>query len=205
MITVIDASYQFQPTKFRNGNTVNEAGQNSGSCKVFSFAKLNGLSKEETLACFGAFYRNDVLQNPEGTDHQNIRNFIEFGWDGIEFEGQALQSTDAAVQAKILIVGKDFQPHPIYPVFAIKDGMVAMPPVENEEVGVRARFANIDPQTGKFTFAINTTQRDFIVLKAIEKPLINVLWIGTLVLTLGFVLAIIRRYREFKLMRDKGL
>ncbi len=121
------------------------------------------------------------------------------------FEGQALQSTDAAVQAKILIVGKDFQPHPIYPVFAIKDGMVAMPPVENEEVGVRARFANIDPQTGKFTFAINTTQRDFIVLKAIEKPLINVLWIGTLVLTLGFIIAIIRRYREFKLMRDKGL
>ncbi len=91
VIAVIDASYQFQPTKFRNGNTVNEAGQNSGSCKVFSFAKLNGLSQEETLACFGAFYRNDVLQNPEGTDHQNIRNFIEFGWDGIEFEGQALQ------------------------------------------------------------------------------------------------------------------
>jgi hypothetical protein len=91
VIAVIDASYQFQPTKFRNGNTVNEAGQNSGFMQGFSFAKLNGLSKEETLACFGAFYRNDVLQNPEGTDHQNIRNFIEFGWDGIEFEGQALQ------------------------------------------------------------------------------------------------------------------
>lgn len=91
VIAVVDASYQFQPTKFRNGNTINEAGQNSGSCKVFSFAKLNALSQEETLACFGAFYRNDVLQNPAGTDHQNIRNFIQFGWDGIEFEGQALQ------------------------------------------------------------------------------------------------------------------
>ncbi|MDI9864902.1 HopJ type III effector protein [Flectobacillus sp. DC10W] len=91
VIAVIDASYQFQPTRFRNGNTINEAGQNSGSCKVFSFAKLNALSQEETLACFGAFYRNDVLQNPAGTDHQNIRNFIQFGWDGIEFEGQALQ------------------------------------------------------------------------------------------------------------------
>ncbi|MDI9879959.1 HopJ type III effector protein [Flectobacillus longus] len=91
VIAVIDASYQFQPTKFRNGNTINEAGQNSGSCKVFSFAKLNALSQEETLACFGAFYRNDVLQNPAGTDHRNIRNFIQFGWDGIEFEGQALQ------------------------------------------------------------------------------------------------------------------
>jgi len=91
VIAFIDAHYDFTPTKFTNGNTVNEAGQNNGSCKVFSFAKLNVLSKEETLALFGNFYRTDVLENPEGTDHQNIRNFIEFGWDGISFEGEALK------------------------------------------------------------------------------------------------------------------
>ena len=91
VIAFIDAHYDFTPTKFTNGNTVNEAGQNNGSCKVFSFAKLNTLSKEETLALFGDFYRTDVLENPEGTDHQNIRNFIEFGWDGILFEGEALK------------------------------------------------------------------------------------------------------------------
>lgn len=86
----IDANYDFTPTKFTNGNTVNEAGENNGSCKVFSFAKLKGLSKEETLALFGDFYRTDVLENPEGSDHQNIRNFQQFGWDGIAFEGKAL-------------------------------------------------------------------------------------------------------------------
>ncbi|QQQ29843.1 HopJ type III effector protein [Chryseobacterium indoltheticum] len=86
----IDEHYDFTPTKFTNGNTVNEADQNNGSCKVFSFAKLNDLSKEETLNLFGEFYRKDVLQNPEGTDHQNIRNFMEFGWEGIFFEGKAL-------------------------------------------------------------------------------------------------------------------
>lgn len=91
VIAFIDAHYDFTPTKFTNGNTVNEAGQNNGSCKVFSFAKLNALSKEETLALFGDFYRTDVLKNPEGTDHQNIRSFIEFGWDGISFEGEALK------------------------------------------------------------------------------------------------------------------
>ena len=90
VIAVIDASYQFQPTKFRNGNTINEAGQNSGSCKVFSFAKLNGLSQEETLACFGDYYRVDVLQHPTATDHQNIRNFIQSGWSGIQFDNLAL-------------------------------------------------------------------------------------------------------------------
>lgn len=94
VIAFIDENYDFTPTKFTNGNTVNEANQNNGSCKVFSFAKLNQLSKEETLALFGDFYKTDVLKNPEGTDHQNIRNFIEFGWDGISFEGEALRKKD---------------------------------------------------------------------------------------------------------------
>ncbi len=91
VIAFIDMHYDFTPTRFTNGNTVNEAGQNNGSCKVFSFAQLNGLSQEETLNLFGAFYREDVLKNPEGTDHQNIRNFIQTGWEGISFEGKALQ------------------------------------------------------------------------------------------------------------------
>jgi hypothetical protein len=91
VIAYIDEHYAFTPTKFTNGNTVNEAGENNGSCKIFSFAKLNKLSKEETLALFGDFYRTDVLKNPEGNDHQNIRNFQQFGWDGISVEGEALK------------------------------------------------------------------------------------------------------------------
>jgi hypothetical protein len=91
IISAIDANYAFTPTKFTNGNAVNEAGQNSGSCKVFAFAKLQNLSKEETLACFGDYYRNDVLGNPEGEDHANIRNFMSFGWGGINYEGEALK------------------------------------------------------------------------------------------------------------------
>lgn len=91
VITFIDAHYDFTPTQFTNGNTVNEANQNNGSCKVFSFAQLNGLSKQETLDLFGEFYREDVLKNPAGTDHQNIRNFMEYGWEGVAFEGKALE------------------------------------------------------------------------------------------------------------------
>ena len=90
VIAFIDENYNFTPTKFINGKTINEANQNNGSCKIFSFAKLNNLSKEETLALFGEFYRNDVVKNPKGNDHQNIRNFIQFGWNGISFEGEAL-------------------------------------------------------------------------------------------------------------------
>lgn len=90
-IAVIEANYTFNPTSFQNGNQRNAAGENSGSCKLFAFAKAQQLTQQETLACFGAYYFDDVLKNPEGTDHQNIRNFILHGWDGIAFEGVALE------------------------------------------------------------------------------------------------------------------
>ena len=87
-----EAAYDYTPTAFKNGDVRNEAGQNAGSCKLLSFARLHGLSETETLACFGKFYREDVLKNPNGTDHQNIRNFMRTGWGGVVFEGRALQN-----------------------------------------------------------------------------------------------------------------
>jgi hypothetical protein len=94
-MAVINASYEFTPTSFTNGAVKNEAGQNTGSCKLFAFALLNQLSEAQTLACFGAYYREDVLKNPEGTDHQNIRNFMEHGWSGVKFDRMPLQAKAA--------------------------------------------------------------------------------------------------------------
>ncbi|WP_296058595.1 HopJ type III effector protein [uncultured Amphritea sp.] len=87
-IAVIAANYDYTPTRFTNGDLVNDAGTNEGSCKIFAFAQINQLSEQQTLNCFGRFYRNDVLENPQGSDHGNIRNFMVHGWSGISF-GQA--------------------------------------------------------------------------------------------------------------------
>lgn len=85
-IAVISENYHYAPSAFRNGSTENAAGQNEGSCKIFAFAKLNNLAENQTLACFGNYYRVDVLENPNASDHQNIRQFIQHGWNGIEFK-----------------------------------------------------------------------------------------------------------------------
>ncbi|PRZ26458.1 HopJ type III effector protein [Flavobacterium granuli] len=90
-MATVEENYIFTPTAFQNGNQANAAGENSGSCKLFAFAKLQNLSQDETLACFGAYYYEDVLKNPTATDHQNIRNFMIHSWDGIKFEGEALK------------------------------------------------------------------------------------------------------------------
>lgn len=88
-MAVISAHYNYQPAGFRNGDLHNEAGQNEGSCKVFAFAQLNQLTQAQTLACFGRHYQ-DVLNTPQGTDHGNIRNFMQHGWAGISFDSLPL-------------------------------------------------------------------------------------------------------------------
>ncbi len=94
-MTVISENYTYQPTAFRNGSLENAAGQNEGSCKIFAFARLHELSEAQTLQLFGDYYRIDVLDHPDATDHQNIRQFMQHGWEGISFENEALQVLNA--------------------------------------------------------------------------------------------------------------
>jgi hypothetical protein len=91
VIKLIDMHYNHQPTAFKNGNLYNEATQNQGSARVFTCAKLNNLSAADTLWLFAEHYQS-VLANPDAADHQNIRQFMTHGWDGVVFEGEALSA-----------------------------------------------------------------------------------------------------------------
>ena len=93
-MAVIDELYDFTETEFKNGELLNKAGENSGSCKLFAFAQLQQLTKEQTLACFGTYYRDDVLKKPDAAEHQNIRNFMTHGWSGISFIDMPLKEKE---------------------------------------------------------------------------------------------------------------
>ncbi len=86
----IESLYTHTPTGFTNGAQRNESTQNQGSAKVFGFAKAEGLSKEDTLLLFAEHYYS-VLDTPNDADHQNIRQFMLKGWDGITFDGVVLE------------------------------------------------------------------------------------------------------------------
>jgi len=94
VIKVVDRDYEYTPTQFYNGigqdEIINGAGKNEGSCKIFSFADINDLNEAQTLACFGQFYRKEVLLDLAGNSHANIRNFMKFGWEGIHFDNPPL-------------------------------------------------------------------------------------------------------------------
>ena len=95
VLDVIAQHYRYIPTHFINGVGEhlqdNPAGTNEGSCKIFAFGKICNLTKEQVLACFGRYYREDVLLEPEGTNHGNIRAFIKSGWEGLSFSTPPLE------------------------------------------------------------------------------------------------------------------
>lgn len=91
VIYLIETYYNHQPTAFKNGDVYNQATQNQGSAKVFYCAQLNNISAMDTLWLFAEHYQS-VLDNPDATDHQNIRQFMANGWAGITFEGEALNA-----------------------------------------------------------------------------------------------------------------
>lgn len=86
----IESLFDTHAVSFQNGNLINTAEQNQGSAKVLYFAQINCWTKEDTLSLFAEHYQA-VLDTPEGTDHQNIRQFMENGWEGVLFEGAVLK------------------------------------------------------------------------------------------------------------------
>jgi cytochrome c-type biogenesis protein CcmF len=107
-----------------------------------------------------------------------------------------LSDEDVAVKATIRVQGErgDYVAEPIFIIRDRKD--VGRLPEEINDLAVRLSLLNIHPDTNEFTIGVNTRQKDWVVIKALEKPYINVLWLGTGVLMVGFVMAMVRRFRE---------
>lgn len=95
VIATIKRHYECTPCPFRTGSgttreTVNPAGTNSASCLLLAFASRLGLDQRTTLELYGEHYHN-VLADPGGTAHGNIRAFMANGWAGVIIDGAPLR------------------------------------------------------------------------------------------------------------------
>jgi cytochrome c-type biogenesis protein CcmF len=108
--------------------------------------------------------------------------------------GTPVRPNDIAVQARIKVQGER-EEYYAEPIFLIEDQKSARAlPVEVSDLGITLGLMNIHPESNTFTIAMSSRQKDWVVIKAKEFPLINVLWLGTGVLMVGFVIALIRRF-----------
>lgn len=162
-----------------------------------------------------------------GLEQNEDNKFDKYKTDTIS-EGQRFITKDGTRQLhliKIENLSKDVNPNLVklkahisvnvagdtfmlYPEFHIENGMKRFKEALNDKAGILLIWDNIYPTTNQMNFIITTATRrpkmDYIILKAIEFPYINLLWGGTIIMIFGFILSIIQRFKEAKI-RSKHL
>lgn len=101
-----------------------------------------------------------------------------------------------ALPLEVNVSGKLYKAEPL---FMVKGNNTFDFARKIEELGLRLRFTKIIPEEGKFEIQVYEKPqqaKDWLVFKSIEFPYINLYWVGTIVMVVGFIISIFRRKKE---------
>lgn len=166
------------------------------------------------------FYLAPVsLETPEGTDPKNMTlmkgkpeqigearvTFLEFDFSDAE-RGKMMEGKDFTIGAKLLVEKYGKKETVVAKMKNSRGSMTYEPAtVEGMKLNiVRIQPNSEDPEKSSVEFAVETpksnapkeSKLETLVVEASIKPYINVLWIGTFTILVGFIMTIIRRARE---------
>ncbi len=107
---------------------------------------------------------------------------------------------DHLLGAKCRIFTKRGEEFFIEPLFGVKGDEGVYIDDKCKEAGVLMGFLSVNPSNQQVQLAIGekTPERDFIIMKAIVFPYINILWLGCLLLGIGTFIAFLRRAKLAK-------
>ncbi len=116
-----------------------------------------------------------------------------------------LKPNDVAARAVIRVVNQRNQISYVEPMFVLRDSSIVIAePILLEQHGLKVAFSAINPQSEEFTFVVaehEGNRKEFIVMQAVMFPMINILWIGCILMVVGTIVAVFQRV---KLDRKNG-
>jgi len=159
-------------------------------------------------------YVNSIYKAPDNTNYKSdtlrIGDTIFVSNAYLRFEGfnkevnspkYHPQNGELAVGAILSVHTLNGAPTELQPLFIIRDNEMSGLDDTSKDLGLYAKFVNVIPQ--KNAAVIQTKQRDpkdeYIVLKALLFPYINVLWLGVLIMVFGFMLSMLNRVFNLKI------
>jgi len=96
----------------------------------------------------------------------------------------------AEAQIKILSEGQEYIARP---AFLIDNNKVGLIPDVVDDLGVKVYLSSILPKQEKFTVSFETTQKNWVIIEAMKKPFINLMWIGFFIMIFGLSLSLVKR------------
>ncbi len=115
-----------------------------------------------------------------------------------------LQEKDIAIGIALNVSNLEGESHQAKPVMVIRGNQIFSIADEIEPLGILFNFSGVNPDNEKFVIQVaekNANKGDFVIMQALVFPYINVLWIGSIVMTLGTIISISNRIRQRKLKK----
>ena len=111
---------------------------------------------------------------------------------------------DIAAGAQLQIIDMAGKKYDAEPIYYIRDNTENHVEATVPERDMTIRFDKIIPEKGsiKITVFEKEKPRDFIIMKAIVFPFINLLWLGCLLMFVGFMISLANRRKELKRLRS---
>jgi cytochrome c-type biogenesis protein CcmF len=116
----------------------------------------------------------------------------------VDKAAKKLEDSDMAVKAILRVTDINNKVYLSEPVFALRNNYVITSEDEIQALGLKFSFDKIDTETGKVQINISekkSASREFIIMKAIVFPYINILWIGCFIMIVGTLIAIWQRLK----------
>ena len=110
-----------------------------------------------------------------------------------------LNDEDIAVSLRLQVIDVNKKIRYAEPIFIIKGQSTYTKEVTIEDLGLKFSFNKILPQENKLEIGLSekkNNSREFIIMKAIIFPQINILWIGCLLMIIGTWLTIRKRIAD---------
>ena len=165
-----------------------------------TYANLDDLEQENTEAAYNDPVIHKVAIGDTFTTNNSLV-VVESLNKSIDKKALLLNEDDIAVSLRLQIIDVNKKIRFAEPVFIIKGQSTYTKEAEIEELGLKFTFNRILPQENKMEIGLSekkNNSREFIIMKAIVFPQINVLWTGCLLMILGTYLAIRKRIKDLR-------
>ncbi len=149
-------------------------------------------------------YQAPVIHQVSAGDTVRIRDgvIIVKGLNqNAKIEKIPLSPGDVAVGMQLQVIMNDSKKYDAEPLFLIKGGNRFDFSKVVDEAGLKLRFSNVLPQEEKLELTVYQkppAPKKWVVMKAIKFPFINFFWGGTIIMTVGFLMSILRRRKEVR-------
>ncbi len=111
-------------------------------------------------------------------------------------EALKLDKNDVAAGAVLKLIDINQHEATVEPVMVLRGNNLFSIPVVVDSLGLKLEFPKINPDNGMADIVITEKKtNEFVIMKAIIFPYINLLWLGSLLMILGCLLAIRKRIR----------